>query len=699
MIIERMKHKIALIIWLSVFCLTIAQASDLLTVTEIKGNVTYITSQGQRLPLEVGDIVDETTVINIPFHGSLEIANQVANKKYNIKAPGRAPVSVLLKDNRNDIADITHDYVKSVLGQLTGSGAIKKELVTQPAAITRKMATYKQKGIDLSDDIGIKEAKDDTSFTDISDEEMKFTKKDLINDYLSFRKQCIQTYANYLREAWKSYSGEDPVRMPEEKEMPPMFIPVDENGNEGDPISYEQAMADGLKAEVSTPEETTNSWFSYIGKVVKTTVDKIKKKSRKGKQIPVEKVHDDAIVKKPKEVKAPVPMASVPRGGGGVNTPFHFTAFGTDFQVRISNECQFKLRSISEDAVADAVLALTDTKYDNLLYDCIKIRKDNQLSDWAYYEVLKELTEKFCGKGTNEATLLLGYIYSQSGYKLRIGRDYENNKLLLLLASQHTIYNKAGYKLDGEIFYKIDSNSRSMSLSKAAFTNEKNRSLYISEASFPNETSLSLAITKAQKFDYAQSPTRTIQAKGYPDFKVTIHTNKNLLSFYDTYLPSRINDNEMTRWAFYANTPISEDVRDELYPQLHAQLDHLSQKEAVSRLMNLIQTIPYVYDDSIWHCDRAFFPEESLYYEGCDCEDRAILLSRLVRDILGLKTILIYYPGHLAMGICFTEPVKGDTISYRGKEYLVCDATYFFADPGKTMPECDNNKAQVILLE
>ena len=37
--------------------------------------------------------------------------------------------------------------------------------------------------------------------------------------------------------------------------------------------------------------------------------------------------------------------------------------------------------------------------------------------------------------------------------------------------------------------------------------------------------------------------------------------------------------------------------------------------------------------------------------EKMNCEDRAILFTRIVRDLLGLKCILIYYPGHLASAV------------------------------------------------
>ena len=106
----------------------------------------------------------------------------------------------------------------------------------------------------------------------------------------------------------------------------------------------------------------------------------------------------------------------------------------------------------------------------------------------------------------------------------------------------------------------------------------------------------------------------------------------------------------------------------------------------------------YGYDDKIWGGDRAFFAEETLFYPYCDCEDRSILFSRLVRDLVGLKVILVYYPGHLASAVCFDTDVKGDYIQLNDDKFTICDATYIGAPLGRTMPGMNNEKATVILL-
>ena len=173
------------------------------------------------------------------------------------------------------------------------------------------------------------------------------------------------------------------------------------------------------------------------------------------------------------------------------------------------------------------------------------------------------------------------------------------------------------------------------------------------------------------------------------------------MDFYSTYPTSFIGDDIMTRWAMYANTPMDAITSSLIYPQLRRQMEGLSQLEAVSRLLNMVQTgLEYEYDDKVWGGDRAFFAEESLFYPYCDCEDRSILLTRLVRDLLGLKCILVYYPGHLASAIEFSEGnVKGDYIMYKGHKYIIADGTYINAPMGKTMPEMDNATARMIVLD
>ena len=129
-------------------------------------------------------------------------------------------------------------------------------------------------------------------------------------------------------------------------------------------------------------------------------------------------------------------------------------------------------------------------------------------------------------------------------------------------------------------------------------------------------------------------------------------------------------------------------------------LEGKSKLEAVEILLNFVQTaFEYEYDNVVWGEDRAFFPEETLFYPYADCEDRSILFSRIVRDLLDLPVVLIYYPGHLATAVAFPNAEQGDYIVLEGKKFTICDPTYIGAPVGATMPGMDNQTAKAILLK
>ena len=297
--------------------------------------------------------------------------------------------------------------------------------------------------------------------------------------------------------------------------------------------------------------------------------------------------------------------------------------------------------------------------------------------------LINSLANSFMGENTNEATLFMAFIYCQSGYKMKLAHN--NGRLYMLYATEHMLYDKTYFALNGEKYYPLNCNEER---------------IYICDATFPNERSLSLYVSSVPQLGINKTSDRQLASRRYPNVKAIVSSNKNLIEFCNTYPASEIGGNFMTKWAMYANTPLSNSTRSMLYPSLQSSISGLSQLEAVECLLNFTQTaFVYGYDSKIWGYDRAFFAEETLYYPYCDCEDRSILFSRLIRDLIGLNVVLVYYPGHLATAVKFTTPVKGDYLMINGSKYVICDPTYIGAPVGRTMPEMDNTQAKVILLD
>ncbi|MBO5549036.1 MAG: hypothetical protein J5954_05380 [Prevotella sp.] len=526
-------------------------------------------------------------------------------------------------------------------------------------------------------------------------------------EYDDFRKQALMEYSDFVRQAWKPFNAEPAVPMPKEEEVAPMLAPdadqetaswfsrqmdklFKRNKKDADnkqakaDVKTQQRKAEPKKPEPKKPEPKKPE--------PKKPEPKKKPETQKPQELAVKQVIPAAPV-----IKQPEPLAEVKEETLRANPYMKFDVFGTECKVRIGDNCRFKLPNVSSDAIADVIRdEFPKTQFDNMLYDCLQERKHHDFSDWAYYQMLLALTNKFYGEDSNEGVLVRAFLYSQSGYKMRLAQDGTN--LYMLCATRHFIYNKIFFSMEDDWYFLFDG--------------KQSDKLRICPASFPKESSLSLQISAAQRFAMNPSGERVIRSIRNPNFSVTLHSNKNYIDFCETYPSSIVDNNFMTRWAMYANTPMEADVCDQLYPQLKTNIKGMSEKQAVQELLwwmhgNLdlegeiknSETFLYRYDEDCWGADRAFFGEETLYYPYCDCEDRSILLSHLVRDLLGLDVVLVYYPGHLAMAVCFNENVDGDYIMVDGRKFIVCDPTYIGCRIGQTMPGMNNSEATVILLQ
>ena len=358
-----------------------------------------------------------------------------------------------------------------------------------------------------------------------------------------------------------------------------------------------------------------------------------------------------------------------------------FDFYGIQENIRIPKFARISNFIRNNEHLAASWDSLCQDEIDNTLYDCLQIRQKYGLCDWAYLQMLDKLSTKVCGNG-NGATLLMAFLYCQCGYQMRLAWD--GPTLHMLYGSLHAIFDQGYFNIDGTKFYPYGD------------TSDK---IQICAAEFEGETPLSLLIPSAQPFVGNLSQNRIIKSKRYSDAIATSNVYTNLIEFYNSYPTSAMNNNPMTRWAMYASTPLSSKTKEVLYPGLRKAIQNKTKLQAAEILLNWVQTgFVYEYDDKVWGQDRAFFAEESLYYPYCDCEDRSILFSRLVRDLLGLDVALIYYPGHLATAVYFDSEVRGDKMLIDNRKFVVCDPTYIGAPVGAQMPGLEYDKAEAIML-
>lgn len=498
-------------------------------------------------------------------------------------------------------------------------------------------------------------------FDDFGKEFDKF-KQEAESEYEDFRNQCNAEYAQFLKEAWEAFDRMPGVQKPkDQKQLPQDIIEKLQQGGQskadkgkaskkGVKVSEDNiVVASQITGEVSRPEPVGR--FLFFGK-----------KGKKAKE------EDNAA-----EVLDPTK---------GLLT---FEFYGTPMSVQTrSIKKKLALADTGNETIGAAWETCSSKEYDELIASCLALRDEYRLCDWAYLQMLKTMTDTYLGADTNESVFLTAFIYCQSGYQMRLAQS--NGKLILLYATAHGIYDQQFYTLEGLRFYPF---AQKGALGRIQICNH----------AFPKEQAMSLLVPEEPQFARVKPQIRTIQSRAFPDLNIKVSVNKNLVDFFNSYPTSNLNNNFLTRWAMYANTPLDEDVKSQIYPTLKARLNGLSEREAVSRLLSLLQSgLVYKYDEEVWGEDRAFFAEETLFYPYADCEDRSILFSRLVRDVLGLKAVLIYYPNHLATAVHFNEAVTGDYVLIGSERYMICDPTNYVAAPGVTMEGMNNATAKVIML-
>lgn len=96
-----------------------------------------------------------------------------------------------------------------------------------------------------------------------------------------------------------------------------------------------------------------------------------------------------------------------------------------------------------------------------------------------------------------------------------------------------------------------------------------------------------------------------------------------------------------------------------------------SQWETVEFLVVFVQSLEYQKETSSPEYPK--YPIETLVERGGDCEDTAILLAAIFRE-MGISTILISPPGHMATAIAI-DGKQGTHIKWKGKNYHYIETT------------------------
>lgn len=346
---------------------------------------------------------------------------------------------------------------------------------------------------------------------------------------------------------------------------------------------------------------------------------------------------------------------------------------GQTFYVDKSLKGVCTLSNLREKAVADAYEAMCRADYKTLLADCRNAKKKLALNDWGQYMLVKTISDHFCSDA-NASVVMQQFLLNELGYKAKMARHANNSKMLLFLATDCMVYGHPYIVMNGLKYYNVNGNTACQ--------------FYMCQQDSPNaknpvtmELQEAPALTKKMVSTFHQSKDGKV--------KVTVEVPKELMEFYKEY--------PQVDYNVYFNAPVAKKLAADLLGTLRPLVQGKSEADAANMLLNFVQTgFKYATDEEQFGYEKPFFVEELFYYPACDCEDRSMLYSYLVRQLLGLDVVLLDYPNHIATAVCFKGNVAGDYLTVEGKKYTVCDPTYIGASIGMTMPMFKNVAANVL---
>ena len=381
--------------------------------------------------------------------------------------------------------------------------------------------------------------------------------------------------------------------------------------------------------------------------------------------LPVPPTHDD------RRKLTPVPM-EVPK----LKADF----YGTTVTLRRTSYALPPLNGVDEKSVAAYWNNLSRLPYTEWAGSVKQYKAELSLNDWGMYQLINRVFKAYFPQGTaNEQVVFTVFTLNQLGYRAKIGRVRQDLLPLIVFNCEvtNTMFFRYGDE-QGVVYTVINSEHKDLT------------SIQTCRMEYGGAT---------KRFD--MSLDRTPALGGNVVTKVLKDKQRSYSLQYNADYSRFLSSYPCVNFNYYAEAGLSDAFWQSVERQIAPALKGKTQEEAVNTLLHFAQyAFEYQTDDDQFGYEHWFFPEETIASSYSDCEDRAILFSQLVRRLLGMKVVLLYYPGlHLATAVHFDNPnTRGDYVLVDGQKYLICDPTYIGASLGMGMPDLMKVSIEVVKL-
>ncbi|MDE5871430.1 MAG: hypothetical protein K2H22_05790 [Muribaculaceae bacterium] len=365
----------------------------------------------------------------------------------------------------------------------------------------------------------------------------------------------------------------------------------------------------------------------------------------------------------------PVTIPKIDRRKPTTQYPVNFNFYNTPCGIGRFDTSSLALSSTDNSGVSKAWKGITaNSNLEPILADCLRLREEMRLCDWGFLQLCDKVGAILFPNSPDKQAFLATAIMIQAGYDCRLMK--KNGRIALAYHPSHTVYGQSCYSVDKKQYYIF-----------GPLANQDGDSYTYPGDFHASPTPIRMVVERYPQFAGNPSTKKYSSASwtSAPPFEVDI--NKSVMDFFDSY--------PIVDWNLYGLAPVSPEVEHTLFPVMDIVTKGLGEEEAVNMILSYMNYgFKYMTDPDQFGREKPFFPDENFYYPYNDCEDRAILFSKIVKNVLGLDTVYLFYPGHLAAAVRFSPEVnvKGSTVDVDGVPYVVCDPTCIGGKAGYLHP-------------
>lgn len=466
-------------------------------------------------------------------------------------------------------------------------------------------------------------------------------RKGLIDDYNNFRNSILEHYDQFLEGAWVDYQqfkGEEAYTVPKPKVAP--------NVADATPV---------------TPRPNR-----VLNPTVSPRAEEPQPRPRQTIEPPT---------------PTPEPRPTKPADESRQRQPYSFDFYEIELQMP---ETDIKLASslTGNQAYAAQWRSLAKDPEVKVLIDAVEAKASElNLNDYLKFELAAHyIDSRYAGRANASSRMSLKhFILANMGYAARLGINARDEALLLIPCRQ-AVYGRLFIKVDNKKYYVFGVDNY--------------------DAAVQGNTSISSCKLPSGE-DLGKDMDLTLNGLNLP-----YKPHKYDLSFGDLNIKGEVNGSVFPMLYRYPQMPtadfarsyIFQDVRDDIVGQFKSQLSGREERKAVDDLLQFVQgAFEYATDSDNHGFEKPYFFEEILYYDKCDCEDRAIFYTYLLWNVLGLENHLINYPGHESASVSLSAPISGDSYSHGGRMFYISDPTFIGARTGMCMPSYTNTAPNIDL--